>query len=386
MRKQLLIFLSTGLLMYVSHAQVGVGFPGLVDPSAQLELRTSSKGFLPPRVALQGTDDASQATPTIASPATGLFVYNTATAGSGVTAVSPGLYYYDGGKWQRVINQQPDATVTFDGTNPNFGASNFSGTQQSTDYVYVSNTDGTLWVWNPTAIPSAAYTTYTPPASSAWYTSIGDTDAGSNKTGSIYRTGNLGIGDFSTTAPATKLEIKSGTANTSGLRLTNLTSATPTSTGASLGVDANGNVITVPASFSSSSTGSGSLASAVAVGNGGSAELASVTINQTGIYLMSYTMRVQPNSVANNAFSVGFLSLDNSTAIAGTEMMGNYMANNGFTPIITGGSYSGTHILTVTTVPTTVYFRARVSFPDGAMTFYNDTNGRTRLSYVKVAD
>lgn len=55
--------------------------------------------------------------------------------------------------------------------------------------------------------------------------------------------GNVGIG---TTAPGAKVEINSGTANVSGLRFTNLTSATPVSTGQTIGVNASGNVVTLP--------------------------------------------------------------------------------------------------------------------------------------------
>ncbi|MEY8760433.1 hypothetical protein [Chryseobacterium tongliaoense] len=55
--------------------------------------------------------------------------------------------------------------------------------------------------------------------------------------------GNVGVG---TTAPNAKVEINSGTANVSGLRFTNLTSASPVSAGQTIGVDASGNVVTLP--------------------------------------------------------------------------------------------------------------------------------------------
>jgi polyhydroxyalkanoate synthesis regulator phasin len=57
--------------------------------------------------------------------------------------------------------------------------------------------------------------------------------------------GNVGIG---TIAPGNKLEINSTTANTSGLRFTNLTSASPTvaANGKALSVDINGDVVLMP--------------------------------------------------------------------------------------------------------------------------------------------
>lgn len=126
----------TFILPFTSMGQVGIGTTS-PNASSKLEVSASDKGFLPPRVALASTSSTSNA---IASPATGLLVYNTATAGTSPSNVTPGFYYFDGSKWQRIINQQPDATVTFDGANPASGT-NFSGTQLSTDFLYVSNTD-----------------------------------------------------------------------------------------------------------------------------------------------------------------------------------------------------------------------------------------------------
>ncbi len=59
----------------------------------------------------------------------------------------------------------------------------------------------------------------------------------------VTNAGNIGIG---TTTPTSKMEINSGTANTSGLKLTNLTSTSPISAGQTIGVDASGNVVTLP--------------------------------------------------------------------------------------------------------------------------------------------
>lgn len=68
------------------------------DPSAMLDVQSNNKGLLIPRIALTGTSDNT----TILSPATSLLIYNTATAGSGGTAVTPGYYYWNGGAWTKL--------------------------------------------------------------------------------------------------------------------------------------------------------------------------------------------------------------------------------------------------------------------------------------------
>ena len=179
-------------------AQVGIGTL-TPNASAKLEVSSSNKGFLPPRVTLTGTADVA----TIASPATGLMVYNTTTAGTSPSNVTPGIYYYDGSKWQRIINQQPDATIEFNTTDPNSGSPTFNPiTPASKDYVYVSTVNNSQWTYN-----GANYVTYTPPASTAWNLAGGTTDAGSNKTGAISRTGNVGVG----TTPTVRLDARATT-------------------------------------------------------------------------------------------------------------------------------------------------------------------------------
>ncbi len=70
--------------------------------SAVLDLNSGNsgtKGFLPQRVSLTASNVAGP----VASPATGLLVYNTATAGTSPNNVVPGYYYWDGTKWVRII-------------------------------------------------------------------------------------------------------------------------------------------------------------------------------------------------------------------------------------------------------------------------------------------
>jgi hypothetical protein len=73
-----------------ANTDLGVGFAGAPDASAVVELRGTTKGFLPPRMT------GAQAE-LISSPAEGLMVY--ATDGTGVTITSKGWWGYDGATW-----------------------------------------------------------------------------------------------------------------------------------------------------------------------------------------------------------------------------------------------------------------------------------------------
>lgn len=89
-----LCFISSGLF-----AQTGIGTT-MPDASAKLDVSSNNKGFLPPRIALTALNSASPVT----SPATGLLIFNTATAGSIPNQVTPGYYYWDGvnAQWVRL--------------------------------------------------------------------------------------------------------------------------------------------------------------------------------------------------------------------------------------------------------------------------------------------
>ena len=77
---------------------VGIG-TATPNASAILDISSSSKGVLPPKVILTGRNGTSSP---IASPTTGLFVYNTAEAGTASNEVSPGFYFYNGTNWTRI--------------------------------------------------------------------------------------------------------------------------------------------------------------------------------------------------------------------------------------------------------------------------------------------
>jgi len=79
---------------------------------SMLDVKSTNKGFMPPRVALTSLNDAS----TIASPTTGLMVYNT-----GVAALNDkGIYYWNGTIWVKALSGGIDGTnymaIADDGT------------------------------------------------------------------------------------------------------------------------------------------------------------------------------------------------------------------------------------------------------------------------------
>lgn len=84
-----------------AHAQVKVGNnPTTINPNSMLEIESTNKGMLLPRVALTGTANVAP----MAAHVAGMTVYNTATAGD----VTPGYYYNDGAKWVRLADTATD--------------------------------------------------------------------------------------------------------------------------------------------------------------------------------------------------------------------------------------------------------------------------------------
>lgn len=113
MNKAFLRFgLSFLLLVGIANAQnVGINTTGAVaDPSSMLDVVSTAKGMLVPRVVLTATNVAAPVT----APANSLLVFNTNTAGVGTaTGVIPGYYYWSAAasRWIRVLNDG-DAWLT----------------------------------------------------------------------------------------------------------------------------------------------------------------------------------------------------------------------------------------------------------------------------------
>lgn len=109
--KHHLIVVLASLLAICTHAQVKIGDnPNTIDPNALLELESTNKGFLPPRVALNSTASVAPLTGTVTA---GMLVYS--TGGS----LADGYYYWNGTSWRLVatsglntVSKSASATLT----------------------------------------------------------------------------------------------------------------------------------------------------------------------------------------------------------------------------------------------------------------------------------
>lgn len=89
MRKFVFIFSIIVLPLSLLSQNVGINDDGSSpDASAMLDVKSTSKGLLVPRLTMAQKDD-------IASPAAGLIIYQTDN--------TEGFYYYDGSSWERLI-------------------------------------------------------------------------------------------------------------------------------------------------------------------------------------------------------------------------------------------------------------------------------------------
>lgn len=112
------------IISFGGFSQTGIGTT-TPHVSAKLDVSATNKGFLPPRIALLSINDVA----TIASPATGLVIFNTATAGTTPNNVLPGYYYWDGSKWNGLVDQS--SLNAFSGFVPNYAQSNASSVTKS---------------------------------------------------------------------------------------------------------------------------------------------------------------------------------------------------------------------------------------------------------------
>ena len=145
-----LIFSALFLGALTTQAQVGIGTM-TADPSAQLDVTSTKKGFLAPRMTMVQRDSIALRE----TPATGLLIYQTDN--------TPGFYYYNGSAWVAGVGQEgpagpsatsrmaeaslPGASGTYrlvpsaNNIYINAGSWISIGTNNSSGYFYVTNKD-----------------------------------------------------------------------------------------------------------------------------------------------------------------------------------------------------------------------------------------------------
>ncbi|NML69067.1 hypothetical protein HHL23_04585 [Chryseobacterium sp. RP-3-3] len=189
----------------VSFAQtgnVGINTP-TPNANAALDIVSTNKGLLPPRVALTATNSPAP----LASNVAGMVVYNTATAGTAPNNVVPGLYYNNGTIWVPTTDTAPATSVlnTSAGNNLSTTVNGITGTAVPM-VNSISNTFTPATALLSTTVNGVAGTTVDLSSLKVepWSNQATNTQATAN-TQNIYQMGNVGI---NTTAPSSSLDVK----------------------------------------------------------------------------------------------------------------------------------------------------------------------------------
>src|SRR5689334_20676859 len=104
MTKKLLYLCLLAGVSVTAEAQVKIGNnANSINSNSLLELESTNKGFLPPRVALTGLSSEAPLSSPVPS---GMMVYS--SGGS----VTDGYYFWDGSRWQAVSHDASIATKT----------------------------------------------------------------------------------------------------------------------------------------------------------------------------------------------------------------------------------------------------------------------------------
>jgi hypothetical protein len=158
------------------------GSSTLPNSNAVLDLESTQRGLLMPRVELQATNIAAPLTAHIA----GMSVYNTATAGTAPVNVFPGWYYNDGTKWVRLaVSNNGFTTISYGDGAP---TGTCTDATLYTDTATGSPTAGQQWTCS-----GGSWVSYTAPSQTEWTYWNTNADAGGDKVAWIERQGAIGI-------------------------------------------------------------------------------------------------------------------------------------------------------------------------------------------------
>jgi hypothetical protein len=351
MKNKITLACITILFGGLAQAQVGINTQ---NPAATLDIvakNATGQSILPDGLLVPRVDRERALSMNIIATSTLIYVNSVATGtqtGKAVNIDTVGYYYFDGTSWIKFNS----GTLTDNDTN-------------------IYNGNGTL-TGNRTVTQNTNTLAFTGSANNAFSVDGNSfsVDAANNR---------VGIG---TTAPSASLEINSGNSNVSGLKFSNLTSDSPLSNGATLGVDSYGNVVTVPGNAFTPATGREVLTGAsISIPEGNIQVVLTFTLPTAGTYLVTYSVRgqIEQNSLQSGiGYATSFLAVGTGTSptVSNTEIL----LYNGLDEL-DGGTGTGTAVITVTS-PTTYTLVVAAKARDCAVR--NNTNGRTSVSYVKI--
>lgn len=136
MKKRILIILA--LLSFTEMtSQIGIG---TLTPRGAMEVYSTTSGVVIPQVVLTANNASAPVVnpQTAGVPIAGTMIYNTATAGAGGTAVTPGFYYWDGAIWlPKTTEPNPDWSIT--GNAGTVAGTSFIGTTDAIDFRIKTN-------------------------------------------------------------------------------------------------------------------------------------------------------------------------------------------------------------------------------------------------------
>src|ERR1039457_3368443 len=136
MKQIIKVLYSTIVTVFISlplfSQNVGIGATSFIpNSSAGLDINFNDKGLLLPRVTLTASNSNAPIGNNIAN---GLLVYNTDSAGTFPNQVLPGIYYWNGSKWNNLGN--------------NWHRAGNSGTIPGTDFIGTTDTNNLIFKVN----------------------------------------------------------------------------------------------------------------------------------------------------------------------------------------------------------------------------------------------
>lgn len=131
-------------IVFSSISQIKIGDnPSTTHGSTVLEIESTNKGVLIPRIALTGALDVT----TIATPAISLLIFNTSNAGSTLSldTIIPGYHYWNGTRWLRLVTEGSNSW-DLTGNAGTIAGTNFVGTVDDQDFILKRNNVQSGWL------------------------------------------------------------------------------------------------------------------------------------------------------------------------------------------------------------------------------------------------